>query len=83
MYGVLDNLDKDEISDEEKLKHTVKWVSKKELKDFININHNLYALNTILSKINVFEGEGIIISKDENNEKTSKEARKMIIDNFM
>ena len=76
-------MDKDEISDEEKLKHTVKWVSKKELKDFININHNLYALNTILSKINVFEGEGIIISKDENNEKTSKEARKMIIDNFM
>lgn len=83
VYGVLDNLDKDEISDEEKLKHTVKWVSKKELKDFININHNLYALNTILSKINVFEGEGIIISKDENNEKKSKEARKMIIDNFM
>ena len=83
VYGVLDNLDKDEISDEEKLKHTVKWVSKKELKDFININHNLYALNTILSKINVFEGEGIIISKDKNNEKTSKEARKMIIDNFM
>lgn len=76
-------MDKDDISDEEKLKHTVKWVSKKELKDFININHNLYALNTILSKINVFEGEGIIISKDENNEKTSKEARKMIIDNFM
>ena len=58
-------------------------ISKKELKDFININHNLYALNTILSKINVFEGEGIIISKDENNEKTSKEARKMIIENFM
>ncbi len=83
VYGVLNNLDKDEISDEEKSKHTVKWVSKEDLKDFININHNLYALNTILSKINVFEGDGIIVSKDENNEKPSKEVRKMIIDNFM
>ena len=83
VYGVLNNLDKDEISDEEKSKHTVKWVSKENLKDFININHNLYALNTILSKINVFEGDGIIVSKDENNEKPSKEVRKMIIDNFM
>ena len=42
MYGVLDNLDKDEISDEEKLKHTVKWVSKKELKDFIIAMLNFY-----------------------------------------
>ena len=83
VYGVLNNLEKDEISDEEKAKHTVKWVSKEDLKDFININHNLYALNTILSKINVFEGEGIIVSEDENNEKFSNEVRKIIIDNFM
>lgn len=83
VYGVLNNFDKEDISDEEKLKHTVKWISKKDLKDFININHNLYALNTILSKINVFEGDGIIVSKDENNEKNSEEVRKMIINNFM
>lgn len=83
VYGVLNNLDKTEVSEDEKLKHTVKWVSKKDVKDFININHNLYALENILSKTNVFEGEGIIVSQDENNEKNSKEVRKVIIDNYM
>lgn len=82
MYGRLNSLDREEVSDEEKLKHTVRWVSKSDLKDFININHNLYALDTLLSKTNIFEGDGIIVSKDENNEKKSQEVRKIIIDNY-
>lgn len=82
VYGRLNSLDREEISDEEKLKHIVRWVSKNDLKHFININHNLYALDTLLSKINIFEGDGIIVSRDENNEKRSQEVRKTIITNY-
>ena len=82
VYGYLNSLDREEVREEEKLKHTIKWVSKSDLKSFININHNLYALDTLLSKSNTFDGDGIIVSKDENNEKTSQEVRKIIIDNY-
>lgn len=82
VYGSLNSLDREEISEEEKLKHTVKWVSKNDLKSFININHNLYAMDMLFSKINTFEGEGIIVSNDENNEKKSQEVRKIIIDKY-
>lgn len=82
VYGRLNSLEREEVSDEEKLKHTVKWVSKNNLKDFININHNLYALDSLLSGTNEFEGDGIIVSKDENNEKKSQEVRKIIIDHY-
>ena len=82
VYGSLNSLEREEISEEEKLKQTVKWVSKNDLKSFININHNLYAMNMLFSKINTFEGEGIIISNDENNEKKSQEVREIIIDKY-
>lgn len=82
VYDSLNSLDREEISEEEKLKHTVKWVSKNDLKSFININHNLYAMDMLFSKINTFEGEGIIVSNDENNEKKSQEVRKIIIDKY-
>lgn len=82
VYGYLNSLDREEVSDEEKLKHTVRWIYKNDLKNFININHNLYAIDALFSKMNIFEGDGIIVSKDENNEKKSQEVRKIIIENY-
>lgn len=82
VYGKIKSLEREEISEEEKLKHKVKWIPKEELREFININHNLYALNTFLRDDNVFEGDGIIISNDENNEKKSLEVREDIIKRY-
>lgn len=82
VYGKINSFEKLEISDEEKSKHTVKWIKEKDLKKFININHNIYALNTFLQKKNVFDGDGIIVSKDDNNEKKSIDVRKSIIKKY-
>lgn len=39
-------------------------------------------MDMLFSKINIFEGEGIMVSNDENNEKKSQEVRKIIIDKY-
>lgn len=82
VYGKLNSNDRIEISKEEKEKHEIQWIPKNKVLDFININHNLYAYQMILSKNEIYEGEGIIISNDENNEKTSFEARESITKKF-
>lgn len=82
---VFGNLNSDkhiDITDEEKKKQKVIWVKKEKLKDFINLNHNRFALDILLNDTKVFEGEGIMSTNDENNEKKSVDVRQIIIDKY-
>ncbi len=78
VFGCLKTQKHFEISEEEKKKQEVIWVKKENLEDFININHNKFALDILLQNIKVFEGEGIMNTNDTNNEKSSIETRKII-----
>lgn len=49
VYGHLNSDTNEEISNEEKNKHTIKWINKDELKDFINIDLNKMALDFLLN----------------------------------
>ena len=79
IFGNLESEENIGISEKENQKHVVKWIKKEDLKDFISINNNKYALDILLNGDKAFTGEGIIInSNDEiNNLKTTK-ARKVI-----
>lgn len=78
VFGYLKSLRRIDITEEEKKKQEVIWVKRENLEDFININHNKFALDVLLKNIKVFEGEGIMNTNDENNEKGSIETRKII-----
>jgi len=71
-----------EITDEENNKHVVKWVEKKDLRDFININLNKLALEYLLNGEKAFEDDGVMMTLDSNNGKNSKEVRKEIIKKY-
>jgi 8-oxo-dGTP pyrophosphatase MutT (NUDIX family) len=80
--GILESLQQFEIDESEKKKHTIKWIEKEKLKDFININHNRYALEYVLNDKKIYDGDGIICSDDHNNNKESKDVREYIIKNY-
>lgn len=79
VFGHL-NTDKcDKITKEEAAKHVVKWIEKKDLKDFINIPLNKYALDMLLEGETAYVEDGIMITDDENNGKLSKKVREDVI----
>lgn len=82
VYGRLIDDEKEEITDLEKVKHDVIWVKRENLKDFINIDLNKYALDILLNKESAYELDGIMITNDYNNGKKNIEVRKDIINKY-
>lgn len=82
VYGSLINTEKEEITDLEKAKHNVVWIKKEKLKEFINIELNKYALDILLNGECAYEGDGVMITSDNNNGKTNIEVRKNIINEY-
>ena len=83
VYGHLNSDDHKEITDDENAKHIVKWVKKDDLKDFINIDLNKMALDILFNGEKAFTKDGVMMTNDYNNEKTSKEAREDIINRYI
>lgn len=83
VYGHLNSDINEEITNEEKRKHTVKWINKEDLKDFINIDLNKMALDILLNGEKAYTKDGIMITNDENNGKSNVEVRKIIIDKYL
>ena len=82
VYGHLISDKHENITEEENAKHIVKWISKDDLKDFINIDLNKMALNILFYGEHAYTEDGMMITTDENNEKTSEEVRRNIIQKF-
>lgn len=82
VYGRLIDDEKQEIVAEEKAKHTVVWIEKDKLRDFINIELNKYALDILLNGESAYENDGVMITSDYNNGKKSLEVREDIINKY-
>lgn len=82
VYGHLNSDACDKITEEEQKKHVVKWIKKSDLKNFININLNKMALDILLDGEKAYIGNGIMVTNDDNNGKTSKEVREIIIKKY-
>lgn len=83
VYGHLNSDNHKEITEEENAKHIVKWIKKEDLKDFININLNKMALDILLNGEKAFTKDGVMMTNDYNNEKSSKEVRENIIKEYL
>ena len=82
LYMVFGKLNSDSnigMSDEDKTKHIVKWIKKEELKEFLSVNNNMYALDILLNGDTAYTKDGIMINSDKFNDMKSEEARKEII----
>ena len=73
VFGTLSSLENIGISDNENAKHIVKWINKEDLKDFINIDNNKYALEMLLNGERAFCEDGIIINTGKYDRLESKE----------
>lgn len=82
VYGHLTSNKHQEITEAEKKKHIVKWIKKEDLKDFINLDLNKMALDILLHGESAYTKDGIMITNDENNGKTSKEVQNIILEKY-
>lgn len=71
VFGTLNSEENIGISPEENAKHIVKWIDKKDLNDFININNNKYALDMLYNGESAIEEDGIVINTGTYDKKYS------------
>ena len=79
VFGKLNSESNIGISVEDKAKHVVKWIKKEELKNFLTVNNNRYALDILLNGDNAYTSDGIMINSDRFNDMKSEDARQEII----
>lgn len=79
VFGHLENNQKEELSAEENSKHVVKYIDEEDLKDYINVNNNMFVIEELLHQNKPYEKEeGKIINSTEYNKMDIFEARKKI-----
>lgn len=81
VFGKLKTENNIGVREEDKSKHMVKWINKEDLKEFLTVNNNMYALDIILNGEKAFTGEGIMINSKDFNGKKTKEVKQIIMKN--
>jgi leucyl-tRNA synthetase len=76
----LENEEKEEVSEEEKEKHTALWVNQEEVSDFINVWNQKIAWQRHVDGISSFSDDGIAINSGDYDNLFSQEAREKICD---
>lgn len=75
IFGTLKSETNIGIVPEENEKHTVKWIPKDDLKNFISVNNNQFVVDMILNGETAYIGDGIMINSNELNGMTRDMAR--------
>ena len=66
------------ISEKEGTEHAVKWISKKDLINFISVNNNQFVVDIINNGEHAYEGDGLMINSVELDGLTRNEAKAVI-----
>ncbi len=61
VFGKLNSEKNIGISEKENSKHTVKWIDKSKLNEFLSLDHNKYVLKLLLDKNVTYTGKGVRI----------------------
>lgn len=64
------------LIEKESSEHAVKWISKHDLRDFLSVKNNLFALDVIENGEDAYEGDGLMINSYELNGLKRIEAKK-------
>jgi 8-oxo-dGTP pyrophosphatase MutT (NUDIX family) len=80
VFGELNSDLHNQISEEEQEKHDIIWIKEEELKKFLNIDHNLFAMDTCFAGNSAYLGDGIMLVEDVNvYGMTCEDAREYVI----
>jgi 8-oxo-dGTP pyrophosphatase MutT (NUDIX family) len=80
VFGELNSDLHNQISEEEQEKHDIIWIIEEELKKFLNIDHNLFAMDTCFAGNSAYLGDGIMLVEDVNvYGMTCEDAREYVI----
>lgn len=71
----LNNDEHENLSIKESSEHAVKWVAKTDLRQFISVKNNLFAVDIIENGPHAYEGNGLMINSHELNGLTRDESQ--------
>ena len=75
IFGTLNSKKKEKVSDEEDNKQRSIWIKRENLKDFLNVNNNIFVNNYLLDGDCAYEGDGVMINSGKFNRKLRSEAK--------
>ncbi len=65
----------EKLNAKESNEHAVKWVAKTDLRQFLSVKNNLFAVDIIENGAHAYEGDGLMVNSGKFNELTRAEAR--------
>lgn len=75
IFGTLNSKKKEKISDDEFNKQRAIWIKKEDLKEFLNVNNNMFVNNYLLDEDCAYEGDGIMINSGKLNGRLRSETK--------
>ncbi len=75
IFGTLNSKKKEKVSDEEFNKQRAIWIKKEDLKEYLNVNNNIFVNNYLLDEDCAYEGDGIMINSGNLNGRLRSETK--------
>ena len=76
IFGTLKSKKREKLSEDEFNKKKPMWIKRENLKDFLNVNNNIFVNNYLLDGDCAYEGDGVMINSGEFNGKLRSEVKK-------
>lgn len=65
VFGHLNNDEHENLTEKESSEHAVKWIAKTDLRKFLSVKNNLFALDIIENGARAYEGDGLMINSHD------------------
>ena len=75
IFGTLNSKKREKVSEDEFNKQKAIWIKRENLKDFLNVNNNIFVNNYLLDGDCAYEGDGVMINSGKFNRKLRSEAK--------
>ena len=75
IFGTLNSKKKEKVSNDEFNKQRAIWIKKEDLKEFLNVNNNMFVNNYLLDEDCAYEGDGIMINSGNLNGRLRSETK--------
>lgn len=75
IFGTLKSKKREKLSEEEYNKQKAIWIKRENLKDFLNVNNNIFVNNYFLDGDCAYEGDGVMINSGKFNGKLRSELK--------
>ena len=75
IFGTLNSKKREKVSDDEFNKQKAIWIKKENLKDFLNVNNNIFVNNNLLDEDCAYAGDGVMINSGKFNGRLRSEIK--------